>query len=184
MDTSSSFRTTAFIGVLLACAAIAFAGWQFGYKAGISARTSGLFALPGDIRVLSGTVVAVGESSLSVRPFSSSGDSAKPVNVLVGESTVIEALTYKQPETMRKEQAAFDEALKRMVPGTPPPIPPEPFAREKLALKEIKAGDRVVINAEENILGKTEFIASRIGVEPAIAPPPSPQDSTTTPLAP
>lgn len=138
--------------------------------------------IPGGVRNLGGIVESVSDSGFTLKlsaadPFASKGPSVR--NVSVDERTVIERLLQKDNATIQKEQTAFMEKLKKAQEGgsasadSAPLTPPEPFTREKISLSDIKAGDMVLVFADEDISIVKQFIAAKVSLQPGVNLPPA-----------
>lgn len=134
---------------------------------------------PGGIRAFGGTVETISDSGFALKlspydPFASKGPSVR--NVSVDERTVIELLIQKDNATIQKEQAAFMEKLSASGGKNPdvPLTPPEPFIRERIALTDLRAGDSVLVSANEDISKAKEFVATRVSLQPRVSVPAAP----------
>ena len=173
--------------VLVALVVVGFVSWQLGYKEGISkgglpGQLTGLSPQSFEMRGTSGIVEKIGNSDITIKTFTqglSGENNLSSRVVLITQDTIIERLTQKDTETINKEQAVFMGKMKKSqtsigVPAdTELPLPPEPFTREKISLKDIKVGDNAIVTADENIATKSRFTAKNISVQvmPNIAVP-------------
>ncbi len=179
--------------VLILVVVVGFMAWQGGYQAGWGKakdkiEKSGMFPGAMETKVLNGQVTAVGDSSLGVKVFMVSPLASEDLTirtVIIGNDTIIERNTPKDMETLRKEQAEFMEEIKKAPlsgeTAKAPVIPPEPFTREIVTIKDIKVGDNVMVEASENVSAVKEFTAARISLTPSIAPAPLLQNQNMVP---
>ncbi len=192
MGNSSALKV---LGVIILLAVVSFISWQIGKvgnlggtdNAGDSAPPA---AVPGGMRGFNGVVESVADASLTVRvsssvPLASQGPAVRVV--AVGGDTVIERLVQKDNATIQKEQAAFMKEIKKIqdaeagsAAGTLP-MPPEPFTRERISLKEIKAGDMVLVYADEDVTTAKQFTATRISLQPSVNLPGTTSSPSTPP---
>lgn len=139
-------------------------------------------SLPGGMRVISGSAENISESgfTLNVPSYDPSSSGGASRTVIVDNDTVIESMVQKDSATLQREQAAFMEKIKdvqNVNTASPdagaPIVPPEPFIREKMTLKDIKEGDLVTVTSNEDVSKAKKFTAVRISVQPRMAPPAS-----------
>lgn len=117
-----------------------------------------------DMRSVSGTIETIRGNSLFIKTSSSPNpfeDLPGKIEVSIISSTKIMRLTQKDQEEFQKELEVSQELVK---PGEPFQSP-MPFVEKEISLNAIKAGDQVVIEAGENIKGKTKLEAVRIIVQ-------------------
>lgn len=135
---------------------------------------------PDGIHAFGGTVETVSDSGFAFKPspydpFASKGPAVRTVTVHA--ETVIERLIQKDSATVQKEQAAFMEKMKKVQnSGTSSAAntPPEPFIREKIALADVRAGDLVLVSANEDISTVKQFVAVRVSLQPRVSAPATP----------
>ena len=66
----------------------------------------------------------------------------------------------KTPEEIQREQELFTKALGENIEIDI--IPPMPFKEVSISFSELKEGDRIKVEAEENIKNKVEFLAKKV----------------------
>lgn len=189
MEHKNTLKVLAVVALLIVSNVISWDAGRNG-SAGALGNRSGVSQAaipPGGVRGFVGTVESVSDAGLTVKtsasdPFVSKG---LPVRtVLVNTKTVIERLIQKDNATIQKEQTAFLEKTRRMQGAqtssspTVPIVPPEPLIREKISLKDLKAGDNVFVAADEDITTAKQFVAVRIFLQPSVKLPATVSSST------
>jgi len=122
-----------------------------------------------EIRTLSGAIQEIKNNTI----FLKSGASSNPFEelpqvreVVVTENTKIIKQKPKDSKLLQEEMAdyqkALEEAQKEPSATTVFPTPPMPFAEEEITIADLKVGDQITVEANENIKTKTRFEASRI----------------------
>jgi hypothetical protein len=140
-------------------------------------RAKKFFPSSPEIRVLSGAIQEIKNNTI----FLKSGASLNPFEelpevreVIVTENTKIIRQKPKDSELLQKEtadyQKAFEKAQKESSATTIFPTPPMPFTEEEIKIADLKVGDQITVEANENIKTKTSFEASRIIVQEMIGP--------------
>jgi len=125
-------------------------------------------ALTGRVTAVNGNVVTLAVSG-ALNPFE---EVPATREVVVTDTTVIERQSRKDPATLQRETAAYQqEVAKARAEGVPPGTPPSPLTTAKLALSDLKAGDAVLVEAGEDIQEKARFEATDIQVLVAPAAP-------------
>ena len=87
--------------------------------------------------------------------------------VIVNQSTIIEILSYKDGATITRESDADHESAQKIQAqnsSLTPPVPPNPFTREKITLSDVRSGDVVSVTAVEDLLIANQFTATKIVV--------------------
>ena len=171
-----------------------YVSWNVGKSGGVSS-ISGVGAspagIPSGMRAIGGTVESVTDSGfiLKVPSFDPSASVMSVRTVSVNQATIIERLIQKDSATIQKEQSAFMEQIKKAqnTQGSPatnvPIIPPEPFKREKVLLKDITVGDMVSVSANEDISKAKQFVAVRVSIQSSLNLPVT-APNTSAPNAP
>ena len=141
-----------------------------------------------EIRALSGAIQEIKNNTI----FLKSGASSNPFEelpsvreVVVTDNTKIIKQEPKDPKLLQKEmtdyQKTFEEAQKEPSATTIFPTPPMPFVEEEITIAELKVGDQITVEANENIKTATRFEATRIVLQqsPAAAIVASPTPEPT-----
>lgn len=176
---------------------ISVVSWQVGYKSGYNSgwnkakevvQKSGLIPQANitQTTVLAGTIETVNSQSFSLKtfsadPFASTDLLERTVNI--DQNTVIEKLKQKDQAEFQKELKIYTEKTKTTVPGANGVSPsdyPMPFTKEKIALKDIKSGDRATVMSGENIATAKQFTATSVQVQSSMVP----QNPLTPPVPP
>jgi hypothetical protein len=182
MQNTGSFKVLAIVVLLAVTNVITWNVAKSGGSSSIVASSSGMppspTSMPGGIRVIGGTVESISDSSftLNVPSYDPSSQGGSVRTVKVNSDTVLEQMVQKDPATIQKEQTAFMENIKssQNASGAPtgaPIVPPEPFSREKIALKDLVKGDMVSVIAGEDVSKAKTFTAVSVAVQQRIAPP-------------
>ena len=136
-----------------------------------------LRSLSGTIKEIKGNVLLL-ETPASFNPFE---ELPSIREVMVGSTVKIIKNEPKDADLIQKEQEKYQQQLielqKKIKPGVPPepgsyPIPPTFFVESTISLKDLKPGDQVLVDAEENIKTKARFEASKITVQGGVSAPP------------
>ena len=128
-----------------------------------------------EMRNVSGVVKQVKDGSFVLQsdpPANPFEDLPETREVIVGDKTAIIKLEQKDPAAYQKEidmfQKEMESASKKSSAGITPgslPTPPNPFKEVKLALKDLKEGERVTVEAKDDIKTAERFEAVRIVVQ-------------------
>ena len=114
-----------------------------------------------DIRFLSGVIKEIGNSRITIEitsflnPFE---DWLMMREVIIISKTKIVKQELKDQEVFQKETEAYQKAANFS-------IPPSPFSEHPVSLNDLNVGDRVSVEAEENIKPKTRFEAKQIIIQ-------------------
>lgn len=166
-----------------------FALWQIRYQMGFNAAKSLvehssfgaiMMSAPDDIRILSGTVTAVGSDRIMVHTVSNNPfDTLSDRTVLVASSTKITKFAQKDSAVSKSEMDAYTKAIesKAALKGASSTTPPLSFTIAVITTADINVGDMVMITAPDNIKSLRTFTASFIQVK--ILPPHTPGGSLT-----
>lgn len=150
-----------------------FGNYKKGYQAGFdaakmlvaSSSVGAMFTTPADIRTLSGVVIAVNGSSITLR-ISSTDPFADPALadriITVDANTKIVALTQSNQKVFQAEMDAFVKASQTGASTTPP----TPFTQSVSDLASIKTGEAITATAVTNIKTSRQFTASEIQIQP------------------
>lgn len=178
------------VAVIILLVASNYISWNIG-KSGsavpagkIIAAGGATAAIPGGMRAIGGTVDSVSDVEFILKvpsfdPSSSGGMSTR--TVAIDQATIIERLIQKDSATIQKEQSAFMEQIQKIQNAetsdttSAPIVPPEPFKREKISLKDLKAGDMVSVTANEDISKAKKFVAVRVSLQPRVSVPSVPK---------
>ncbi len=177
------------IGVIAVCVLIgaSFATYQYGYTAGSASQTRSAPSASVEQRMVFGTIDTVVGQEITLSHFQkvSPGpvagavtDPSGTMTVTVGRQTTIQRLTSKDVAVIQKEQADFAKRMQVLgSQGTTTPLaPPDPFIRENIALKDLKAGDVVMAYAGEDVSNLSAFTAVKIELQTSL-PTPTPQSA-------
>lgn len=161
------FTLTAFVGVVVLCAIFFMTGYTAGQKVGLEGAKQRLAGyLPDSISSVTtfdGTVKEVRDNTLVVTVGAVSANPLDPQGpgereVIVSASTVMLEKSPKTSAQINEEESAYQLAVSQSKSATAP----LPYALTPLTLPEMKAGDRVRVNANENIYFATSFTATEV----------------------
>lgn len=162
------------------------AGWQMNAKK--VAELKQFFPPVPEFTTLSGTVKSVESDVLVVEAIGLPSNPFEKLptirRVKVDKNSQLVKLVSKDQKEYEKELADYQKKISALpLVGATPVIPPQPFKEEKIALKDLKAGTFISVEAGENIKTKVSFVAKRIVVQPVgpVAAAPGP---AVAPLAP
>lgn len=162
------------------------AGWQMNAKK--VAELKQFFPPVPEFTTLSGTVKSVEGDVLVVEAIGLPSNPFEKLptirRVKVDKNSQLVKLVSKDQKEYEKELADYQKKISALpLAGATPVIPPQPFKEEKAALKDLKAGTFISVEAGENIKTKVSFVAKRIVVQPVgpVAAAPGP---AVAPLAP
>jgi len=173
-------------------AGASFASYQAGFDRG--AGGDGLFqaqggeTAPATANIALGTVEKISGQDITLKDVkripetpASTANQSSTVVVTVGQATVIERLVQKSVTVLNKEMAAYSETSEKLQAqgAVDIPAPPEPFTREKIALKDIQTGDTLVAFSAGDISTLSAFTTTRIEVQFI----PQPVTSTAAPAS-
>ncbi|MEK7662150.1 MAG: hypothetical protein AAB355_01440 [Patescibacteria group bacterium] len=173
-----------FLTLILSVIAAAVLAGGVGYVAGLNSSRGPLGAggapgamtpPPGGVHDIAGMVESVSGTEITMKsnqlPFAPKAPSQR--TVVVDKDTVIERLTQKSADVMKKEMNEFLEKSKKGSSGatTTPIMPPIPFDKKTVELKDIKTGDLLMVSAKEDITSASKFTATRILIQIVMAPP-------------
>ena len=135
-----------------------------------------------EMRSISGKVLSVSgntmtiESITSMNPFETL---PKERVVTITSATKLVSLEQKDQASFQKEMTEFSKKISSVKPGdtaqTTPTMPPMPFNEKTVSLSDIKVGEMVNIEANENIKDQASFIATKITTTPTPSMPATPQ---------
>jgi len=117
-----------------------------------------IFSVSGEIKEIKDETLTVETTYYPVNPFEETKTETKTVRIT--EATEFVKQVQKSPEELEKEGEAFRKAMEETPEAAI--LPPEPFKELTISFSDLKVGDRITIEAEENIKGKTEFGAKKI----------------------
>lgn len=160
------------LGAIIGGGALFTYGYQKGFTGAknrvLNHPTGDVFRPVEDVRILSGVVIAVDGSSLTIKahqfsPFEDP-DLANRTVTIASDTKI----TRRAPGDMQAFQAAMEAFMKKMqsnpkTAGTPP-TPPEPVITP-IELSAIVAGDTVTVTTLENVATMKSFPASEIEVQ-------------------
>lgn len=138
--------------------------------------------LPADIEIrsVSGTIKEIKGNILTVESYSFI-ESGKTVSYAVTATAATKIVLQKQKDMQefQKEMDAFQKTMQfsTQKPGQSPATiatPPMLFAEVAIALKDLKIGNRITAEANENVRNKTSFDAIKIMVMEETLPMPIP----------
>lgn len=160
--------------------AILGGGYDKGYKDGWEAARKAveetglflpepeeIFVLSGEIAKIENGILVVKADSLTMSPLDKEGPSERRVKVI--SNTRLTKLVAKSEEERLAEEEAFEkvfaEGIESMEGGVEPLLPPSPYKEEKINLSDLKTGERITVEAGENIKDKEEFEALTVRVQ-------------------
>ena len=156
-----------------------YAMYHTGYRSGFNSAKSlvensslgAMLRTPDDIRILPGTVTAVGADRITIHSVSNNPfDPLSDRTVLITTSTKITKFTQKDPAMFKAEMDVYTKAAKSKTP----PTPPEFFTIAAIAATDIKVGDTVMVTATDNIKSLQTFTAAFIQIQVLPVPPANP----------
>ena len=138
--------------------------------------------MPSEVRSVYGQIKTVNKDTLTVKADPSPNPfepNPEKYTVAITKETKIIVNKPKEYSVYQKEMEAFNQKLAEQgkTEGAAPAAAalnyPQPMTEEAIDLKGLKEGDRVTVEAAENIKGLTEFDALRVVVQDMgiIAPP-------------
>lgn len=148
-------------------------------------------ALPAnmEIRSVSGTLKEIKGNILVIEsPSFNDPTKMSSYSVTITNETKLTRQKQKTAQELQKEFDAFQKAMQSpgQKPGQPPSaamIPPMPFTEVSATLKDLKVGDRVTAEANENIRSRTSFDAVKILIADLPSMPPVPPLPANLPAA-
>jgi predicted permease len=151
-------------------------GQQMGHQAGFNEAKSlveqstfgNLFRGPDDVRTLSGNVIAINNSNITLRTVSNNpftNPSLINRTIIISTSTKIIEFKQKDPTIYQSEVDAFQKTTQLSSS-----VPPNPFIQTATNLASIKVGSALIVIAGENIKSIKEFVASEIHIQSQALP--------------
>jgi hypothetical protein len=129
---------------------------------------------PTEVRRVFGTVEKVSDREITLKDFrkissvvTAVSDKSARMVIGVDQSTLIERLTHKDAAVFSAELDAFYKNIQKIQAQnlSTPPIPPVSFTLEKVALGDIKVGDRVTASFAEDIANLSTPTATKIEIQ-------------------
>lgn len=117
-----------------------------------------IFSVSGIIDEIKDKVIVLKVESVVSNPFEKPKTETKRIQV--NDNTEFVKEVEKTPEEIQRDEEQFSKALKEN-PETDI-MHPMPFKEVSIFFSELKKGDRINIEAEENIKNKIEFSAKKI----------------------
>lgn len=130
-------------------------------------------SISGKVLSISGSTVTI-ESMASVNPFETL---PKERTITVTSTTKLISMEQKDQASFQKEMEAFSKQMSSVKPGSAqsaPIMPPMPFSEKSISLSDIKVGEMINVEADENIKEKASFTAIKITATPAPVMPTQP----------
>ena len=117
-----------------------------------------IFSISGEIKEIEEKTLTLETTYYPANPLEETKTEMKTVKI--AEATEFIKQVQKPMEEFIKEEEAYRKAIEE----NPETIisPPEPFKELSISFSDLKAGERVTIETEQNIKGKTEFEAKKI----------------------
>lgn len=115
-----------------------------------------IFSCHGKITEIKGRILTLSVTGYQYSPLEEPKVEIK--KVVVTEDTEIKKQVKREAGELRKLEEEYAKALRKGLDVTPPEV----FKLEPIEFSELKIGDKILVTAEENIKGKTEFTASDI----------------------
>ena len=182
-----------YILIIIAVAVVAgFVGFSIGASRGSGVVTTSDAALRAqierakqffpqisDVRAISGTVTEIRGNLLVLKadPLMNPFDEAPETRiVMITDATTIIKQISKDPDKFQRELEAYQSKLTETPSEDFTPLP-SPFTEETLLLSDIAVGNRVSVEAAENIKTAEQFTAVRIVLQESFAIPPPPPTS-------
>jgi len=133
--------------------------------------------ISGQVKSVSGNVIIL--NTPTSNPFDES-----PVirEITVTSATKIVKNENKSPETIQKEQEAYQKKMASFKPGSTDTLatPPMPFIEKEISVSDIKEGDQINVEAETQIRMVEKFEAVKITVQFSPIAPASPASAPVT----
>lgn len=120
-----------------------------------------IFSIWGEIQEVKENGLIVKAIFRSANPFEEEKTELKTVNF--AENTLIVKQVEKSPQEMTTEEKAFEKAIRENPDSNI--FPPEFFNEVSISFSDLKIGNNIGVESEENIKGKTEFTANKIILE-------------------
>lgn len=117
-----------------------------------------IFSISGEIKEIKDETLTVETTFYPANPLQESKIEAKTVRIT--EATKFVKQVQKSPEELEIEGEAFRKAMEESPEAAI--LPPELFKELTISFSDLKVGDKIATEAEENIKGKTEFGAKKI----------------------
>ena len=88
-------------------------------------------------------------------------------NILISKNTKIYKQVEKSSEEREKDIKIFDQKMKKFSADIQnkniiPPLPPNPFKKIEIKLSDLQVGDKIIVNAYQDIHNQKEFCALEI----------------------
>lgn len=118
-----------------------------------------IFSVSGEIKEVRDNLLIVREAIYPSNPFEDAKTKEWRVNIT--DAT----------ELVERIDKTFDEMGEMMEETADPAVMPMPFQENTLDYSKLEAGQNIIVEASENIKGKTEFEAKKIILAPEIMVP-------------
>ena len=117
-----------------------------------------IFSVSGEIKEVKDKILTLETTFYPVNPLEESKTEIKTVEIT--EATELVKQVQKSPEELEIEEEAFRETMEENPEAEiSSPLPYEEFT---ISFSDLKVGDKITVEAEENIKEKTEFTAKKI----------------------
>jgi hypothetical protein len=117
-----------------------------------------IFSVFGTIDEIKDKTIVLKAESVVSNPFEEV--KAETKRIQVNDNTEFVKEVEKTPEEIQKEEELFAKALEENIETDI--MPPMPFKEVSISFPELKEGDRINVEAEENIKDKVEFLAKKV----------------------
>jgi hypothetical protein len=123
-----------------------------------------------EVKTVSGTIQKIENDTLTVKVSNVLGALSKPELdnriVQINNETKIYKLIPKDNTEFQKETEEFNNKLKEIKDGSAGDMQiPIPFKEEEIKLADLKVGQTITINSNEDLKEKQQFVATKISVQ-------------------
>lgn len=147
-------------------------GFEAAKKLVVESPLGGMFRIPDDVRVLSGTVTAINGNRVTFHLQTSSPFEDQTLNnrtILVASSTTLSKLMQKDQKEIQAEMEKLIKASPSKTSGTSTsPVMPSAFTTATASIKDIVVGDSITVITSANVKTLKEFPAQEIKILPKI----------------
>lgn len=158
------------LGLIISLILGGIAGYRIGVNAGLDRARErlhdGLGVERGELDRLRGEIKSITDGNLVVRSDISPVELLSEKNlstrtVVIKEDTEILRIRQKSEEKFREEVEKYRQSQRNNGEQSQPP---SPVIEEEASFEDIELGDNVNIQSDEDIIGRKEFVASKIEV--------------------
>ena len=163
--------------------------YQSGWDAAMNTmKESGAIpTLPDDVEIksLSGTIQSISGNSITVKvadPTLLTNPNLQTRTITLDNNTKIQKYVQKNPDTIAKETAEFDEKMKSYNPESNQELPTPPMYQDTqdTTTADLKEGVQIMVSSSEDIRNKESFTATEIQIQ--VTPDVSPLETTGSTL--